>query len=446
MVGGGKWWCFGNRSFGDDVADLDPIVLVSGVGGTILNSKPKSWFGITTRVWVRILLADLEFRNRLWSLYNPQTGYTEALDDSSDIVVPQDDYGLYAIDILDPSFWIKCLHVTDVYHFHDMIDMLVDNGYKKGTTLFGYGYDFRQSNRIDKLMDGLKEKLETAYKASGGRKVNLISHSMGGLLVSCFISLNSDVFAKYVNKWIAIATPFQGAPGCINDSLLTGLQFVEGLESYFFVSRSSMHQLLVECPSIYEMLPNPEFKWKKQPEIIVWKKDPKNEEDAVKMETYGKSGCVGLFTEALKNNEIEYNKKTIPLPFNQDIYNWAATTRKMLNSVQLPEGIDFYNIYGTSLETPFDVCYGSETDPINDLSEICHTLPEYSFVDGDGTVPVESAMADGFKAIERVGIPGAHRALLRDELVFKCIRRWLGIQEPSISRRKTSKIVSVGSP
>ncbi|KAI3498134.1 hypothetical protein L1887_33903 [Cichorium endivia] len=23
-------------------------------------------------------------------------------------------------------------------------------------------------------------------------------------------------------------------------------------------------------------------------------------------------------------------------------------------------------------------CYGSETDPINDTSEICHTLPEYS--------------------------------------------------------------------
>ncbi|KAF5810862.1 putative phospholipase A(1) [Helianthus annuus] len=35
----------------------------------------------------------------------------------------------------------------------------------------------------------------------------------------------------------------------------------------------------------------------------------------------------------------------------------AATTRKMLNSVQLPAGIDFYNIYGTSLDTPFDVWY-----------------------------------------------------------------------------------------
>lgn len=71
---GGKRWCFGNQSSGDDVADFDPILLVSGIGGTILNSKLKSCFGLTTRIWVRILLADMEFRKRAWSLYNPDTG------------------------------------------------------------------------------------------------------------------------------------------------------------------------------------------------------------------------------------------------------------------------------------------------------------------------------------------------------------------------------------
>lgn len=49
------------------------------------------------------------------------------------------------------------------------------------------------SGRIDKAMAGLREKLETAYKTSGGKKVNLISHSMGGLLVRCFMSMNHDV-------------------------------------------------------------------------------------------------------------------------------------------------------------------------------------------------------------------------------------------------------------
>ena len=41
---GGKWWCFG-KDDDDEVNDLDPVLLVSGVGGSILNSKSKSWFG-----------------------------------------------------------------------------------------------------------------------------------------------------------------------------------------------------------------------------------------------------------------------------------------------------------------------------------------------------------------------------------------------------------------
>lgn len=143
-------------------------------------------------------MADLEFKKKLWSIYNPKTGYTEALDDDSEILVPDDDHGLYAIDILDPSVLTKCLHLKEVYYFHDMINMLLRCGYKKGITLFGYGYDFRQSNRIDKAMEGLKIKLQTAYKASGGRKVNIISHSMGGLLVSCFMSLYNDVRKIYL--------------------------------------------------------------------------------------------------------------------------------------------------------------------------------------------------------------------------------------------------------
>ena len=64
--------CFGSEE-AKGVADRDPVLLVSGMGGSIVNSKPKK-FGFTTRVWVRLLLADVEFRNKIWSLYNPQTG------------------------------------------------------------------------------------------------------------------------------------------------------------------------------------------------------------------------------------------------------------------------------------------------------------------------------------------------------------------------------------
>ncbi|XP_073356629.1 phospholipase A(1) LCAT3 [Aegilops tauschii subsp. strangulata] len=432
----------GGAAGGEEEGAREPVLLVSGMGGSVLHARRRSDPKFDLRVWVRILLADLEFKKYLWSLYNAQTGYVESLDDDVEIVVPDDDHGLFAIDVLDPSWFVELLHLTMVYHFHDMIDMLLDCGYEKGTTLFGYGYDFRQSNRIDKAMAGLRAKLETAYKASGGKKVNIISHSMGGLLVRCFMSMNHDIFSKYVNKWICIACPFQGAPGCINDSLLTGLQFVYGFESFFFVSRWAMHQLLVECPSIYEMLPNPNFEWKEKPIVQVWRKNPEKD-GTVKLVLYEATDCVSLFEEALQNNELNYNGKTIALPFNMSIYKWATETRRILENAELPDTVSFYSIHGTSYETPYDVCYGSESSPIGDLSEVCRTVPTYTYVDGDCTVPVESATADGFPAKERVGVRADHRGLLCDENVFKLLKKWLGVSENARGRVSKSQIMDM---
>lgn len=128
------------------------------------------------------------------------------------------------------------------------------------------------------------------------------------------------------------------------------------------------------------MLPNPGFQWKHQPVIQVWRKVTDDDADAVvKLETYYSTECYDLFENALMDNEvcnflksysmindskhhfslnylqITYNGETVPLPFNNDILDWALQTRAVLDSAKLPESVSFYNIYGTEYSSPFNI-------------------------------------------------------------------------------------------
>ncbi|KAG8066267.1 hypothetical protein GUJ93_ZPchr0004g38953 [Zizania palustris] len=374
---------------------LDPVLLVPGIGGSILESVDEA--GNKERVWVRILGADHEFRAKLWSKFDASTGKTVSADDKTSIVVPEDRYGLYAIDTLDPDM-IIC--DDSVYYYHDMIVEMIKWGYQEGKTLFGFGYDFRQSNRLSETLDRFSRKLESVYTASGGKKINLITHSMGGLLVKCFMSLHSDIFEKYIKSWIAIAAPFQGAPGYITTSLLNGMSFVEGWESNFFISKWSMQQLLIECPSIYELLANSSFQWEDTPFLQIWREkvDGNGEKSAI-LESYEPDEAIKMIREALSKHEIIFDVK-------------------------------FYNIYGIDYDTAHTVRYGSAHHPISNLGDLLYTQGEYICVDGDGSVPVESAKADGLDAVARVGVAADHRGIVCDRHVFRIIQHWLHAGEP----------------
>ena len=59
------------------------MLLVSGMGGSVLNARRRSNPKFDLRVWVRILLANLYFKKYLWSLYNADTGRLPCLASSS---------------------------------------------------------------------------------------------------------------------------------------------------------------------------------------------------------------------------------------------------------------------------------------------------------------------------------------------------------------------------
>ncbi|KAE9597317.1 putative phospholipase A(1) [Lupinus albus] len=407
--------------------DLNPVLLVPGIGGSMLNAVDDQ-NGTEERVWVRFLSAEYKLKTKLWSRYDPSTGKTESLDTNTRIIVPEDRNGLYALDILDPDLLIG---YESVYYFHDLIVQMLKWGYQEGKTLFGFGYDFRQSNRLQETMDRLAAKLESVYNAAGGKKIDIITHSMGGLLVKCFMGLHSDIFEKYVKNWIAICAPFQGAPGMVNSTLLNGMSFVEGWEQNLFISKWSMHQLLIECPSLYELMGSPNFNWQHIPLLELWHdKHYSDGQSNIILESYPPGDSIEVLKEALANNTVNYDGKDLPLPFNLEIMKWANKTWEILSSAKLPSEVKFYNIYGTSLETAHSVCYGNENKPVSDLQQLHSLQAKYICVDGDGTVPVESAKADGLNAEARVGIPGEHRGILCEPHLFRILKHWLKAGDP----------------
>lgn len=298
-----KLWPFPWPWQPEDVPDpTHPILLIPGICGTQLavrkKSKDKKSADNGSLVWVRVeeavctrstqhpphptalphgpactsaTLQDNQYK-RLWGQVKPGSNHLDLLDESLEVCVPSKagDGGLYSVDVLDPSLYLP-LHV--IYYFHNLIWFLNKHKYVAGKSLFGFGYDFRQSNMIH--LDALQARLEEASAAAKGVKcapdlsvstsqpatspgggqhrtqacqltpsaprattvlreglphtcrVDVITHSMGGLVMRSFLAARPDTYARLVRKWVAIASPFGGAPGFGMDALMTGVQFCQ---------------------------------------------------------------------------------------------------------------------------------------------------------------------------------------------------------------------------
>jgi|GEM_PF-2398603 len=95
-----------------------------------------------------------------------------------------------------------------LHTFDNLWDALEAVGYVGGRTLFFLGYDFRQSNV--QTAHELKAKIAEVRAICGCTKVDLIAHSMGGLVSRQYIQ--SDEYADDVDQMIFLGTPHLGSP------------------------------------------------------------------------------------------------------------------------------------------------------------------------------------------------------------------------------------------
>ena len=92
--------------------------------------------------------------------------------------------------------------------WNNMITALEAAGYELGENLFIAFYDWRQSN-INSVTDYLIPTIDRALENSPTDKINIVAHSMGGLLARRYVQ--SDDYRGDVNKLIMLGTPNLGS-------------------------------------------------------------------------------------------------------------------------------------------------------------------------------------------------------------------------------------------
>ncbi|MEI8104167.1 MAG: alpha/beta hydrolase, partial [Candidatus Moraniibacteriota bacterium] len=100
--------------------------------------------------------------------------------------------------VLDPI-----LHTYD-----DLVASLERNGYEKGKNLFSFPYDWRQSNAYTAEL--LASRLSTIRTQTGLTKVDVVAHSMGGLVVRSYIEGNG--YHDDIDQLITLGAPHHGSP------------------------------------------------------------------------------------------------------------------------------------------------------------------------------------------------------------------------------------------
>jgi len=314
-------------------------------------------------------------------------------------------------EIGQPNLSYPVVLPTDIFRklrdkdfFDGLITNLISFGYEENKDLFIFPYDWRLDirasvdNVYSPILISLKDRIEQIKTQTGADKIDIVAHSMGGLLSKYYIK---HYGTGKVDKFIDIGTPHLGAPSALKTLMYgddMGIRF--GL---FGLNALEVKNISQNMPSAYQLLPSQNYFSTSSPDYKYYVYD---------MDDVDKNGVRGRldFTQTqqfLKNtgrNELLLNNA--PHIHNDlDLMNPADY------------GVQAYNIVGCGVPTigKFFSLGQKHNGQYYDVS----------YISGDGTVPEKSARS--FPSIEEYQITGVnHSGLTSSEGVGNLISNLLG--------------------
>lgn len=138
------------------------------------------------------------------------------------------------------------------------IDFFVSNGYILNKDLYVFPYDWRKDIALTAWL--LDQKIESIKQQTGSTKVDIVAHSMGGLVARNYIA-DADRGAK-IRKLITLGTPFLGATkatkNLIYGDCLTTLPVLFGSLCMGLAS-SEVKDVMQNMISAFQILPSQRY-------------------------------------------------------------------------------------------------------------------------------------------------------------------------------------------
>jgi len=207
----------------------NPVIIVPGVLGTEI-SKPT--VNGPEKLW-------LDLAHNLTDIGDE---FMDALQFKTDLTP------MYA-DLIVGDVIRKTTFLGSKFDYSDgLIQEFTKQGYVEGTDLFLFPYDWRYGVG-DSIVGQLKQKITNVLTTSGTSKVDIVAHSMGGLIVKNYVIENP--VDNHINKAIFVGVPNTGSPKAVKN-LLIG-------DGNLLTADNEMKKISKNMPAAYDLLPSAKY-------------------------------------------------------------------------------------------------------------------------------------------------------------------------------------------
>jgi pimeloyl-ACP methyl ester carboxylesterase len=355
-----------------------PVLFIPGIMGSYLVDKSTN-----TELWPGCILTAHNPSLSLFPQDNPSASIV-ATD-----VIRQFTCLTYSKDVY--SNLITSLVSQAGYHEYQVggnIGRLTTNGCDMSQqsslpTLFVFPYDWRKDN--SQSADALRDYVGCIHQFYPGAKINVIAHSMGGLVARRYIITNPGTHS--VNALITVGTPWLGAPKAI-DVLETGdyQPFTPVL-----IFDPTLKHIANSFPGAHELLPSKSYFDLGGTPLAESGRDFDNDSpDGTDFEVFNYS----TYLAALNLNYGACSQQLVCPGSTTDTFHTFGSSVGSQDDWRIDStGVNSYIVYGiqNTLQTEAQV---SMTYSVTCSSATCISLPSSSlvFTAGDGTVPSLSAL------------------------------------------------------